>query len=315
MIHLKSYISSAAFVLYNCLPARFRSALKSLVGVNGHVATRLDFLRSTRDATGKKRLDRALRRICDALKRSNIGSVENKECLELGCGFVPSESLCMLLLGARQVIATDINRIADIEALRIAYESADVNSLVDLLKASGVEELVAKRRLEDLGLAILGGWEALETLGFVYKAPVFLEDELYGRGSFDFVYSVSVLEHIRPSEIVNFLGRVLDSINNKGVWFNEIDLRDHHDFDKPQGFLYDKTYDAELNADIRGNRLRLDDWLLLFAKLSSSKTEFVSEILGRNLIDHSRLDPRLHKKSEHSLMCQNVLVVTSKTNA
>jgi hypothetical protein len=311
---MRTFLSAVAFRLYGSLTPNARTRLKALLGVNGHLSNSLDFLRSTRDGAGKKRLDRSLARICEALRFAGLGSLEGRRCLEIGCGFAPSESLSMILLGAEKVYATDLNRIADLEALKIAFDRADKDTLLNMLVDFGVPGGLARERFDGVQNALANGWSALEALGLHYRAPVTLESETYQRDTFDFIYSVSVLEHIKPTEVRNSIERVFAATAKDGVWVNEIDLRDHFDFSDPQGFIYDETYDAESQADTRGNRLRRDDWLSIFRELTSSNTEVVAEVVANGPVDRVRLAAALSGKSDKDLLCENLVLTTRRVN-
>jgi SAM-dependent methyltransferase len=94
-----------------------------------------------------------------------------------------------------------------------------------------VEPLRASEELE--ACAILGVEGQLGRIKYV--CPATIEDAPFEDSSFDLVISQAVLEHVRsPAKAVAEIARVL---RPGGLTSNQIDLRDHRDFDQSFAFL------------------------------------------------------------------------------
>jgi hypothetical protein len=76
------------------------------------------------------------------------------------------------------------------------------------------------------------------------------------------------LEHIPPSLIAALLDALKSRQNAHAIQIHRVDLRDHRDFDNdPYGFLDpSRQFDAESDADSRGNGMTLSDWTMLLAE-------------------------------------------------
>ncbi|MCK5504174.1 MAG: class I SAM-dependent methyltransferase, partial [Thermodesulfovibrionia bacterium] len=81
--------------------------------------------------------------------------------------------------------------------------------------------------------------------------------------SLDFIYSITVLEHIpHPEAVIRNCYRML----KPGGWtFHNIDMRDHRDFNKPLEFL--RLSEEEFcSTDEASNRMRISDYNYVFEK-------------------------------------------------
>jgi SAM-dependent methyltransferase len=85
-------------------------------------------------------------------------------------------------------------------------------------------------------------------------------EELTLDETFDFIYSVSVLEHVmKPEAVVRQMRRLLKP---GGHACHSVDLRDHASFDDPLRFL--RMAEGEYAGQATENRLRASDWFRLF---------------------------------------------------
>lgn len=268
-------LSQAVFTAYRALPPGARYKLKSFVKANGHGVSKLDRLKGMRDAQSKKRLDRAMRTVVEALSAAGISSLEGSSCLEVGAGFAPADTLCFHLLGAERATATDYNRILQQDALKHAVTSADIE---DLEKAAApyVVGAILRSRFAQLQRASERGLDGLEALGICYQAPVDLS-VAPPDANYDLIYSISVFEHVPVEAIEPLLTNLARALTPTGCMLHDVHLEDHLDFDEdPFGFLRNGSgYSHERDADARGNRVRFSDWERIFANIPGSRTEFV----------------------------------------
>jgi SAM-dependent methyltransferase len=268
-------LSRAVFAAYRALPPEARYKLKSVVNANGHGVSKLDRLKGMRDAEGKKRLDRAMQTVVQALSAAGIDTLEGASCLEVGAGFAPADTLCFHLLGAKQATATDYNRILQPDALRHSVASADVEQL-EKAAAAYVSGPELRQRLAKLREACEGGLEGLEPLGIAYQAPVDLS-VAPPDAEYDLIYSISVFEHVPVDAIGPLLANLARALTPIGCMLHDVHLEDHLDFDEdPFGFLRSGSgYSPKRDADARGNRVRFGQWERIFAGIPDTRTEFV----------------------------------------
>jgi len=252
--------------IYEALPPGAKSALKKMLGAQGHGESAFDRLKATNLANGKKRLDIAAQQFSERLHYSGISSLQSAVCLELGAGYVLSEPLLFHLLGCERAYATDYNAIA---SARATYQSIR-NTTPDAV-AAALSSLTVPSDF-DLRLNNLFNISKAEFPEFLrrtvtYRAPYDgATEEPISR--FDFIHSVSVLEHIPKAVVPPLLANFASQLADLGVWINHIDLKDHRDMKKdPFAFLASDTDWCEKDTDGRGNRLRKSDWLTAFSVL------------------------------------------------
>lgn len=183
--------------------------------------------------------------------------------LELGCGDRPYTALRFLMEGVERCVVNDIGRIDAQFPREFLARLQDVARLVSPDLARRSRGLAT----EDAGNGFVRvrGLESYDQRPFESLA---LDD------TFDFIYSVSVLEHVMdPAGVV---ARMHALLTPGGHASHSIDLRDHGHFDDPLCFLRltEEQYDARRTE----NRLRASDWLRLFelAGLRVLECEYVT---------------------------------------
>lgn len=169
--------------------------------------------------------------------------------LELGCGDRPYTALRFLMEGVERCVVNDIGPVEAQFPREFLERLQQVARLVSPDLARRSHGLVT----EDAGhgLVRVRGLESYDRCPFESLA---LDD------SFDFIYSVSVLEHVMdPAGVVERMHALLKP---GGHGSHSIDLRDHGHFDDPLCFL--RLTEEEYDARRTENRLRASDWLRLF---------------------------------------------------
>jgi hypothetical protein len=251
--------------LYRRLPPAWRTGLKRILGTQGHIQSRFDWLTARKDATGKKRLDRALEGLISTLGLDTAQHIAGKTCIDFGAGYVPTDGVAMWLLGAREVHGVDYNNIARPREIAKAIRAADANRVDNQLESLAIDSGWRDRvdRLRRWALADSDEFPP----GYTYIAPADVLASPSPLPQFDVLVSTSVLEHIAPSLMVALLDALASRENDHAAQFHRVDLRDHRDFDNaPYDFLDpSKPFDAERNADSRGNGMTLHDWETLLA--------------------------------------------------
>lgn len=267
--------------LYRRMPPRLRQTAKRMLGATGHGASRLDALKAKKDAQGKKRLDRALAHLVSTLGLEAAGSIHGKTCIDFGAGYVPTDSVAMWLLGAREVSAVDYNAIWSRDSVLLAIREADPKSLRQTLSAASLLS-AAEPRL-DLLERIGRGEEPLDRLPISYIAPLDVVAEPERLPEYDLLWSTSVLEHIPPSLIADLLRSISARQRAAGRQVHYVDLRDHLDFDAaPYRFLDPSVpFAPDAMADERGNGMTAETWSCTLNEIADIGLAVVDTVPGR----------------------------------
>jgi len=258
------WVVTVLFGIYRSLPPKLRFSIRGILkGYGGHRQSLFDDEIGIRDACGKNRLDRVCARFTSHLKSSDIISLEEQDCLEVGTGYVGSLSLVLWLLGARLVYSIDLNPILQERAMRLAVIKASREDLRKILSPFVRSVDALDRRIDML-------FQWAKTPGsssqafFTYKAPASLTSIASGSQRFDFITSVSVLEHIPANLVVDFLmGLSMLGKPWSFKYMHLIDMTDHLDhLENPLGFLAlnPDEFSDDKDADRRGNRIRMLEW-------------------------------------------------------
>jgi hypothetical protein len=276
-------------LLFNLLPPKVRIYLKYILGASGHRRSFFDRLKAYYLASGKKRLDNSAIEFIQRLNFSGIKSLNGLACLEIGSGYVLSDSLIMWLLGASKVISSDYNNIASYDA---TYLSIRKTNKIDLRKI--LSKFEGTPLDVDVKLELLFSVSQKDFVKFLnkiisYHAP-YDSGENCQLGKFDFIYFVSVLEHISTNKLIPILRGYLNQLNNDGIWINHIDLKDHRSLDKePLEFLSAYSEWVDGDEDKRGNRLRLIDWLSVLKELNLD-----TSVVFTREVELVKIPPTLH---------------------
>ncbi len=250
------------------IPKKLKDKIRSLQQYNKIIAYKL--------ASTSKRLDICAAQFASNFHLSNHPSLSGKVCLEIGSGWVLSHAVVCYLLGAKQVIATDIFPNAYPQSLyRSIHES--IHSIPRDILAPFEDHELLRKRFDDLLSIKHFNIEVLE-LGIEYIAPIDLaKDKL--NGFVDFIYSNSVLEHVPCDDIFVLLSNIVAMLKPGATMVHCIHLEDHKDISSnPFDFLSipSKKYPRNIQS-ARGNRIRKSGWLALFDSFKSTKSEVIYE--------------------------------------
>ena len=277
--------------VYELFPAHAREFLKRSLKAEGHSSSWLDRIKAHDHARGKKRLDLICESIAVNLAAAGITSLRGASCLEFGAGYVPSEALAFHLLGAERCIATDYNAIANLAQIADAARSADRNRVLSALApfADGAD---IEQRLDAILRVEADEARAMMVRLIGYAAPFDMSAAALEPG-FDFIHSISVFEHLPPLLAERILTNLRVSLRPNGRMIHEIDLRDHLDLEgAPFAFLSRADpYDAGVDFDVRGNRIRKPRWMEIFTSLPDTSSHLIyqrnlpAEALPKDLIE------------------------------
>jgi SAM-dependent methyltransferase len=180
-----------------------------------------------------------------------------KSTIELGCGERPYNALRFLMEGVQRCVVNDVTPIDTEFTPEFIWH---LRQFVELTMPGSGQKLDRIIIRDSNGTCKIKGLESHDRRPF--------EDIRVG-GSFDFIYSVSVLEHVmKPREVVAMMQRMLKP---GGYACHSIDLRDHGDFDNPLNFL--RLTEDEYAPKKTENRLRASDWFALFDEMKFKLVE------------------------------------------
>lgn len=180
-------------------------------------------------------------------------TIENKNILEVGSSPTNGLAICLGLAGASSVVLNNKEQIPNKINRQFAENVALLFSLVQPLKRELSEVLVLDRD-EDYRL----NPEIFTTID--RKDARLLPNTIPERiGTFDLIFSVSVLEHIRHLDEVLI---ALYELGRSGcVSIHGVDARDHTDFNSPLKYLYVPEELFNQTYDESNNRWRITDYL------------------------------------------------------
>lgn len=238
-------------------------------------------------ASSSKRLDLCSAQMAHVLHLSGFANkypIRDKVCVELGSGWVLSHSLVLYLLGAKRVITTDVQRIADLSTLFQSINLSTLSIIRDVLSPFEDHNLI-RERLNNLVAIKSFSIDVLNGLGIEYIAPIDLTINLLNT-KFDFVYSNSVLEHVPVDDVLPLLNNVASNLSNSGNMIHSIHLEDHKNMDSPFDFLSEPSQKFSIEVqNNRGNRIRCSQWNDIFSQVKNIDYKFIYQ--------WSRLDKKL----------------------
>lgn len=298
-----------AWKFYFFLPPYFRQLIKNLLkGGGGHENSLFNKQIAIRDARGKCSLEVATNIFANYLEACGINTIEEKKCLEIGVGYVAINSLIMWLLGAKSIYATDLNRILVLEALNTACNNFNKSVVFKNLSKYVTNEENLNQKINLLYDYQFENIEDIDSF-FRYEAPFdLMENETNEK--FDFIFSISVLEHISPSILNNFMNSLMNLHKIKGESLHFIDLTDHYDhYENPFGFLgkAHSDYSEDLLADSRGNRVRSYEWIELITNLPMKIISYQTEKLDKKFLPTNLLKKYQNIKND-SLLDKSLLI-------
>ncbi|MBN2087486.1 methyltransferase domain-containing protein [Candidatus Peregrinibacteria bacterium] len=205
------------------------------------------------------KLDRKFQEMNEVLKENNI-DLMGKVVLELGPGNSNINAYNFLLLGAKKVILVDKFPRSLKTAKQKKYAEDEIRFIRE--KNSGADFFFFE------GFKLKPGY-----IEFISQDLTEVKNL-----QVDFIYSISVLEHIKSIE--ENIRKMSEILKEGGHMYHSIDMRDHFNFNNP--FLFykysDSTWDKYLTKEGASytNRWRYDDFKEAFRnsgiKTSSEKT-------------------------------------------
>ena len=239
-------------------------------------------------------------------------SVQDKELMEVGTGWLPVLPLCFALAGARRVHTFDLNRHLRHSAVPGALKRLELH-LAELANACRQPESEVRQRYAHLSAAASGA-ELLERAGMVYHAPADATVTALPDASISLVFSNSVLEHV-PSAILGPMMRESRRIMTRdGLVLHSVNCGDHYAyFDRsitPIHYLrFDERGWRKWNNDLLfQNRLRPSDFvssaesegLVMVRRIQTVRADLLSGLA------HTPIAPEFRRYSDEELCTTSV---------
>lgn len=272
-------------------------------------------MRANKLASTSKRLDLCSAQIAHVLHLSGLSGdfpVRDKICVEVGCGWVLSHTLLLYLLGAKKIIATDIQRIAYPSALYQSIHGSEISIIRDILSPFE-EHNIIRVRLNKLLAIKTFSFDVLEELGIAYVAPIDLALRPLNT-RIDFVFSNSVLEHVPINDVLPFLENLANNLSDEGKMIHRVHLEDHKDIvNPPFDFLSDSglkfTRDVQSS---RGNRIRRSQWSDILSQVKDMEFRFIYEWARRDKKLPIVIDPSIHYVNDEDLVISHIGILGTK---
>lgn len=266
-------------------------------------------------ASSSKRLDLCSAQIAEVLHLSGLSGklpIRDKICLELGSGWVLSHTCVLHLLGAKRVIATDLEKIAYPAVLHKSIHKSTIYIVQDIL-APFEEHHVVRARLNELLEIKTFSFDVLEKLNIKYLAPIDLASHPLDT-RIDFVLSMSVLEHVPQSDILPLLKNLANNLSDGGIMIHCVHLEDHKDFrNAPFDFLSEPEEKFTRHVqNVRGNRLRKSQWRDLLSQVKDMEFRFIYEWKREDKELPSVIDSSIHYVDEEDLRTSHIGILGKK---
>ena len=293
-----------------------RSLLYKIHGIRFIETSKIvKLITAERLASTTKRLDKCsadIARLFNSSGLSNKLPIRDKICLEIGSGWVLSHSCVLFLLGAKKVIATDIERNACPKTLRKSIQKSNMSNICEIL-APFEEKRMIRARLKRLFEIKAFSFHELEELHIKYLAPIDLAVNPLGT-KVDFILSLSVLEHVPVSDVLPLLRNLAHSLSSGGTMIHAVHLEDHKDCrNAPFDFLGEpENKFTRKMQNIRGNRLRRSNWRSILSEVDSMQFRFVREGQRKDKNLPKFIDPSIHYIDEKDLRTSHLLILGTK---
>lgn len=241
-------------------------------------------------------------------------SIRGMKVLELGTGHKPVLPFMFLAMGAKSVVTVDRNqRLVDarLREIQLGVVAFIENAFDDSEKKSrfpGLERLKSR---------VLVQHKDLEAIGIHYKPGLDVRDMKDSTCTFDFTFSISVLEHIRAAEAQSILDALTDLMGTDAISLHVIDMSDHfaHTDDSISSlhFLRFSPFIWKLlagNGLSYCNRIRASGWLEMFSRsgqdlIESQQWTDVSDV-------HIPVHGCVSHESQEDLRCTGLWLLSRK---
>jgi hypothetical protein len=243
---------------------------------------------------------------------------------EIGTGRMVNLPVAYWLMGARQIITVDLNRLLRPDMMResLATMQAKRNEIISLFGSR-----LDHRRFDRL-MAFPSGRRAfnlpdfLEMCQIVYHAPRSGTETGLPAHSVDVHCSFAVFEHLPPATLVGILQEGARILRPNGVSVHAIDYSDHRGHSDPRLHAIDFLQFSDAtwlkyggNRFSYTNRLRHDDVVALCAqaghRVIATETFRNDPRVGPQLRAGIRLDPRFASKPPEVLDITNAWIVAA----
>lgn len=218
-------------------------------------------------AVSTKRLDLCAAQMALYFHLSGIPGIKGKTCLELGSGWVLTHAIVCYLLGAKKVIATDIEPLFYPSSLYNAIHKS-VPYIIREVLSPFCDFSEIRERLDRLTSITTFDFNTLKDIGIEYVAPIDLSQQRVN-ATVDLIYSISALQYIPINDISTLLNNLADTLSPGGIMMHAIHLEDTYHYTNNPFAFYSEPGNLYTAAIIhqRGNRLRRSSWYNVFSQI------------------------------------------------
>ena len=249
-------------------------------------------------------------------------SIEGKTLLEIGTGHVPILPIGFFLSGSESIITIDLNRRLDIDITRTSLKWMIENrGMLEEMYAEIIQPSLWTERFRIIEQFWSDPYLFFSKANIRYLAPANAAKTQLSEKSIDYIFSISVLEHI-PEEIICEIGiestRIL---KDDGFIIHLIDLSDHFQHQDNSitkinflRFSQKEWMRIANNQFAYCNRMRKSDYLAMFKKLHLDAVKIEPELDNESLEALRKSFP-LHKEFSHYVsedLCSSLLYITLK---
>ena len=218
------------------------------------------------------------------------GFFEGKAILEIGSGPTYGLALCALAAGARQVANVEISGDAVVTDRRLydgILAALEERGYAHVARARAVLRWTAEQAVPDENVLVTRYGTNARGLEFPDQ-------------SFDFLFSIAALEHVRRRDLGSALAEMHRVLRPGGLTSHRVDTCDHYqrhtpnplDFLRYPAWLYDLMYS---NRESFSNRYRLSDFVRLFTAAGFQNVRVRGVVRYEDEDTWRRFRPLVHK--------------------
>jgi len=239
-------------------------------------------------------------------------TLEGTRTLEIGTGKFFTHALGLYVCGCTEVISIDKYRQLSPEAIKAAMSNPVLARRFLSVSASHDDFMNRLSKIQETGFDL----QKLEALGIKYRAPIDLLEHKEYRGTFDFVFSYTVFEHVPENEISSLINESVLAMRPGGFCMHFVDIEDHFSYYNsktgPFAFLSADIDWDESKCFERGNRLRFSVWQDLFLQHEGMEWRFPYVAVQHNAEIPLTIDKNIKHQNEDDLRTSAFLVVGKK---
>lgn len=241
----------------------------------------------------------------------NDFTLNKRKALEIGTGKFFTHALGLYVCGCAEVISVDKYNQLFPDAIKLSMSTPVLARRFLSMHVSHDDFTNRLQEIRRTGYDM----QRLEMLGIKYRAPVNLIGREEFHGTFDFVLSYTVFEHVPVTEVKALLKECVLALKPGGFCTHFVDLEDHRNAqDDPFGFFSAEVDWEEDMSFSRGNKLRFSTWKSMFREHENMDWRFPYVAIRHDVDLPLSIDSAIEYADEQDLRTTAFVVVGRRLN-